>query len=44
MEAGTADFRLLNKRDALAELCRTEGGGVAARSAAEDEDVVVGHA
>jgi hypothetical protein len=44
VEAGAADLRLLNQRDTLPELRRSEGGGVAARSAAEYEEIVVGHA
>jgi hypothetical protein len=44
VEAGAADLRLLNQRHTLPELRRPEGGGVAARSAAEYEEIVVGHA
>ena len=44
VEAGSANFRLLNECHALAELRRAEGGGVATRSTAEYEEIVVGHA
>jgi hypothetical protein len=44
VEAGAANLRLLNQRHTLPELRRSEGGGVAARSAAEYEEIVAGHA
>ena len=44
VEAGATNLRLLNQRHTLPELRRPEGGGVAARSAAEYEEIVVGHA
>ena len=44
VETGAANLRLLNQRHTLPELRRSEGGGVAARSAAEYEEIVVGHA
>ena len=45
MQARAADLVLLDERDRLAELRRTQRGGIAAASAAEDDDVerVIGH-
>ena len=44
MQAGAAYLPLLHHRDCLPRRCRVKRGRVAAGAAADDDDVVVGHA